>query len=43
MLFGLITCAIFFGAFGIVYPIVGVIVLRVMGDRRPLRELLSEL
>lgn len=43
MLTLLICSAGFFALFGVVYPIVGVIVLRVMGDRRPIRELINDL
>jgi len=43
MLTLLICSAGFFALFGIVYPAVGVIALRLMGDRRPLRDLLHDL
>ena len=43
----MLTLLIVFGGFciavGIVYPIVTVAVLRILGDRRPLRDLLDEI
>ena len=43
MLLLLLVMAGFCLAAGIVYPAVTVIILRLMGDRRPLRELLEEI
>lgn len=43
----MLTLLLTFGGFclaaGIVYPAVTVIILRILGDRRPLRELLEEI
>lgn len=43
MLTLLIVLGIFCLAAGVVYPVAAVIILRIMGDRRPLRELLEEI
>ena len=43
MLTLLICSSGFFALFGIVYPICAIIALRIMGDRRPIRELLREI
>lgn len=43
MLTLLIVMTALLSIFGIVYPLVGIIVLRILGDRRPIRELLNEL
>ena len=43
MLTLLLCSAVFFSIIGIVYPILGVLILRSLGDRRPVREILKEL
>ena len=43
MLTMLIVLGCFCIACGIVYPVVTIAILRLMGDRRPLRELLDEI